>query len=203
MAGKTFGKNKIAVYLRENDQGPTVKEQLEAVRSHIQTLGLAGEVVCFLDDSDGRNAFQSMIREIGSGNFAFAICEKLECLDCVADDIEKLVLFMTEMEKSGTRFISIADHLDTFSYPSDCFLKITSAVDQAKAALRVERVRSSLRAAKSEGRAIGRPSGEHDEQILALRRSGLSIRAIAAKLGISPSTVQTALHRKAPAEAGL
>ncbi len=195
MASKMSNNRKIAIYLREVANDSVLKARLEILRDHVRTLGLHGEIVCFMDDLDGRNAFQQMMLGVRAEDYALVMCEKLESLDCVADDIERFILFVAEMERVGTRFVSVADDIDTIHFPSGGFLKITRAIDEAKASLRIERVRSSLRTAKNAGKRIGRPSGEHDKQILTLRRSGLSIRTIAAKLGISPSTVQTALRR--------
>ena len=56
----------------------------------------------------------------------------------------------------------------------------------------VERVRAGLKRARAEGKTLGRPrvSAAVEVKVVALRKQGLGMRAIARELGIGNCTVQ-------------
>ena len=56
----------------------------------------------------------------------------------------------------------------------------------------VERVKAGLKRAKAEGKTLGRPrvSAAVEAQVVALRKQGRGMRAIARELGIGNCTVQ-------------
>lgn len=74
-----------------------------------------------------------------------------------------------------------------------------SGISEFERALTAERTRSGLAAARARGKRLGRQTGDtpvqtrHRRAIRDLRASGYSIRAIADKLRISPTTVQRSL----------
>jgi DNA invertase Pin-like site-specific DNA recombinase len=68
--------------------------------------------------------------------------------------------------------------------------QIIGAMAEFERALIQERVRTGLRDARAKGRRLGRPRVDIDEaEVLAMRNSGASWRAIAKKLGVGLATV--------------
>jgi DNA invertase Pin-like site-specific DNA recombinase len=63
-------------------------------------------------------------------------------------------------------------------------------------AMIAERVRAGLRRAKDEGKQLGRPriAPKLEERILAALKAGETIRGIADKFDVNPSTVQRIKH---------
>jgi DNA invertase Pin-like site-specific DNA recombinase len=67
---------------------------------------------------------------------------------------------------------------------------IVGAIAELERSLIVERVRAGMRRAKLEGRRIGRAPLDIDrEQVVRDRRSGMSLRQVARKHGISRASV--------------
>ena len=71
---------------------------------------------------------------------------------------------------------------------------IVSAVAQLERDLIRERVSAGIRNAREHGKRLGRPkSAVASERILELKAQGLSLRQIAAKLGVGYGTVRARL----------
>jgi DNA invertase Pin-like site-specific DNA recombinase len=78
-------------------------------------------------------------------------------------------------------------------------LSVLSAVAQQERITLSERTKAGLQRAKRAGRTLGRRAVVVDlAKVERLRRDGLGLRAIAAKLGISVNTLQKARGRKYP-----
>ena len=74
---------------------------------------------------------------------------------------------------------------------------VLGAVAELERSLIAERVRAGLRNARAKGKRLGRPRKIKDaSRITQLREEGTSYRAIAAKLGVSASTVHSAERRQ-------
>lgn len=75
----------------------------------------------------------------------------------------------------------------------NCGQKYPNGYWEKKEKLRSENLSKSLRAAKARGENVGRKKIRDDKFIRALRKKGLSIRAIAKEIKMSPYTVQCSL----------
>lgn len=95
----------------------------------------------------------------------------------------------------GIGFCSVSEALDTNTPMGQAMFTIIGALGALERATTVERIKAGLEAARSKGRRIGRPLLRDDEKIFELKRHGLSIRKIAAQLGISKGSVQAALTK--------
>lgn len=69
-------------------------------------------------------------------------------------------------------------------------LTLLAAVSEFERNLLIERINSGLAQARRKGVKLGPPQGATDDQIRKLIGEGLSVRKIATKLGVSPTTVQ-------------
>ena len=93
-------------------------------------------------------------------------------------------------------FVSYQENIDTSSPLGSAIFTIISAVAQLERDIIAERVKAGLRRAKENGKQLGRPRVEVDlEQIQQMRSQGLSLRAIAKKVGVSRTTVADILRQ--------
>ena len=74
----------------------------------------------------------------------------------------------------------------------DLMLNVMGAVYQFERSMLLERQREGIQKAKQAGKYKGRPKKIDNDNILQLLQSGVSIRKVAAQLGVSVSTVQRA-----------
>jgi DNA invertase Pin-like site-specific DNA recombinase len=76
---------------------------------------------------------------------------------------------------------------------------IVGAIAELERSLITERVKAGMRRAKLEGRQIGRKPLDIDrEQVVRDRRSGMSLRQVAKKHGISKASVCRLVKENAP-----
>jgi DNA invertase Pin-like site-specific DNA recombinase len=105
-----------------------------------------------------------------------------------------LLLALEEFRSLGIQFISYQENMDTSSPLGQELFTIVSAVAQLERDLIRERVTAGIRNAQAKGKKLGRPKNAVDrEHILELKAQGLSLRQIAAKLGVGYGTVRARL----------
>lgn len=116
--------------------------------------------------------------------------------DRFARSLKHLLDALEEFRALGIDFISLTEGLDTTTPAGELLFNILGAIAQFERDLTVERVRAGIDHARRLGKRIGRPPVLIDaEPIIRLRNEGLSLRAIARKLGIPVSRVRRALER--------
>jgi DNA invertase Pin-like site-specific DNA recombinase len=117
--------------------------------------------------------------------------------------LKHLLDSLEEFHTLGTDFISLTEGIDTTTPTGQLLFGIFGAVAQFERALIVERVRAGIAHARSMGKQIGRPRVHVDaDQVIRLRREGMSLRHIGRKLDIPVSRVRRALARVASAANG-
>jgi DNA invertase Pin-like site-specific DNA recombinase len=88
-------------------------------------------------------------------------------------------------------------YLDSLGPFRDAVLAILAAIAKQERVRISERTRAGLERARSQGKQLGRPRRVVDHRkILTLRKQGLSLRQIGAKLGIGTATVMRRLQQK-------
>jgi len=115
--------------------------------------------------------------------------------DRFARSTKHLLLALEEFRSLGIQFVSYQENIDTSSPLGQALFTIVSAVAQLERDLIRERVSAGIRNARACGKHVGRPRRivNHDE-ILRLRSEGVSLRQIAAKLGVGYGTVRLRLR---------
>jgi DNA invertase Pin-like site-specific DNA recombinase len=114
--------------------------------------------------------------------------------DQFARSTKHLLLALEEFRSLGIQFISYQENIDTSSALGQALFTIVSAVAQLERDLIRERVSAGIRNAQANGKKLGRPKSAVDrERILELEAQGLSLRQIAAKLGVGYGTVRARL----------
>ena len=114
----------------------------------------------------------------------------VSAFDRVARSVRHFLEVLDELNHLGIEFISLRENIDTGGALGRAMLTIIGAIAELERSLIVERVRAGMRRAKLEGRRIGRtPLQINREQVVADRRSGMSLTEVAKKHHVSRATV--------------
>ncbi|MCI0423063.1 MAG: recombinase family protein [Acidobacteria bacterium] len=204
---------RTALYTRVSSNDQNCEMQLRELRAYAQVRGW--QIVTEFEDEgwsgtrSDRPAFKALMAEAATRKFDVVLCWKLDrfgrsLIDCLAA--------IQQLKSAGVRFIAITQGIDTDeNNPAAKFqLQVLAAAAEFERELIRERVLAGTmryrhdyesgkigkeRTSRS-GRnlAIGRPKRIFDrEQVFKLRSEGLSLRQIAAALGIGLGTVQRTL----------
>ena len=110
--------------------------------------------------------------------------------DRVARSVRHFLEVLDELSHLNIEFVSLRENIDTGGPLGRAIVVIVGAIAELEKSLIVERVRAGMRRAKLEGRRICRaPLNINREQVVRDRHSGLSLRQVAQKHGISRASV--------------
>src|SRR6201987_1589090 len=110
--------------------------------------------------------------------------------DRIARNVRHFLDVLDELNHLNIKFISMRENIDTGGPLGRALLTIIGAIAELERSLIVERVKAGMRRAKLEGRRIGRaPLNISREEVVSDRRSGMSLRQVARKHGISRASV--------------
>lgn len=151
--------NRTALYLRVStaDQKPDL--QYDGLRDYAERakLDVVGE---YLDVAvSGRREGRPQLGAL----MASARNRDLDCVlvwkfDRFARSTRHLLTALEEFDHLGVRFISVQDQIDTASPMGRAMFTIIGAMAELESSLISERVTAGMRAAKSRGKQLGRPS---------------------------------------------
>ena len=120
-------------------------------------------------------------------------------LDRLGRTVHGLVAFMAELQARGIQFRSLKDAIDTGTPAGRFFFHVMAALAEMERGLIRERTRAGLAAARARGRLGGRKplmdARRLDTARRLLRDESLSMQEIAARVGVSRSTLYRALGR--------
>lgn len=90
----------------------------------------------------------------------------------------------------GIEFCSLSEQLDTSTPAGKMVFTVLGAVAELERSLIAERVRAGLRNALAKGKRLGRPPANiSGAQVRALLETGLSLKTVSQRLGISTATI--------------
>ncbi|MES0058806.1 recombinase family protein [Mesorhizobium sp. M0041] len=122
-------------------------------------------------------------------------------LDRLARSTADLYRIVTALTDKGVAFKVLDDNLvDTTTRTGKLVMGILALIAEFETDIRKERQMEGIAKAKAEGRVGGRPKtidASMEARIAELRGSQLSIRKIAAEVGVSKASVQKILERPA------
>ena len=196
--GRSFGKimtqqkqNRTAIYARVStlDQDPGL--QLRELRSYVKSRGLhvAGE---FIDQVSGAKDDRPELNHLWQAVKARKVDTVLVWkFDRFARSTKQLIDALEEFRHLGVDFISITEQIDTSSPIGKAMFTMISAIAEFERSLISERVRAGIAKARAHGKRHGRSPIDREtvKKIKKLRSKKLSLRQIAAQLGISKDTV--------------
>ena len=191
---------RAALYARvstKNGQDP--ETQLIALRDYAQARGfhVAGEYVDvgISGSKDRRPQLDRLMTDARRRNVDTVLVARF---DRFARSTRHLVLALEEFNTLGIDFISLNESIDTSTPMGRMVFTIIGAVAELERALIRERVIMGLDRAKRQGKRLGRPKTVVSEaRIQRLSLDGLSLRKIAARVGISHTKVAEILRSEA------
>ena len=110
--------------------------------------------------------------------------------DRMARSTRHFLELLDELNHLGIEFVSFRENIDTGGPLGRAIVVIVGAIAELERNLIVERVKAGMRRAKLEGRRIGRAPLDVDrEAVVRDRQSGMSLRQVALRHGISRASV--------------
>ncbi len=118
----------------------------------------------------------------------------------MARNVSDLIKIIKTLNAKG---VSVRFHKENLLFSSDesnpiseLMLNLLGSVYEFERAMLLERQREGIAKAKAEGKYKGGKNTVDRETVLNKRNSGLSIRAVAQELKLSPATVHKIIHEK-------
>jgi DNA invertase Pin-like site-specific DNA recombinase len=111
-------------------------------------------------------------------------------IDRIARNVRHFLEVLDELNHLSIQFVSLRESIDTSGPLGRAIVVIVGAIAELERSLIVERVKAGMRRAKLEGRRIGRqPLNIDRKQVVADRKSGMSLTQVAKKHRISRASV--------------
>jgi DNA invertase Pin-like site-specific DNA recombinase len=134
-----------------------------------------------------RPALDQLLTDARRNRFEIVI---VAAFDRLARNVRHFLEVLDEFNHLGITFISLRENIDTAGPLGRAMVVIVGAIAELERSLIVERVKAGMRRAKLEGRRIGRVPLDIDrQQVVADRRSGMSLTKVANKHRISRASV--------------
>jgi DNA invertase Pin-like site-specific DNA recombinase len=147
-----------------------------------------------------RPVYEQMLRHASRGRFDVVL---VDSLDCFARSLAELSVAVASLYQLGIRFVAANEDvdIDPETPESRAFLSAMAVLVNAGEKMISRSVREGVTNAKGKGVHCGRPRHSFPiAQALRLRKLGLSIRAVAARLRLPASTVVAALKDRSKSE---
>lgn len=190
---------RVALYLRVSTDGQTTENQR---RELIQVVERAGwQVVEVYEDAGisgakgraDRPAFDRLHKDAVRRRFDLVMAWSV---DRLGRSLRDLVNFLHELQGIGIDLYLHKQALDTTTPSGKAMFGMLGVFSEFERAMIQERVKAGMARAKAHGTESGRPIGRprsvdarKRKAVLAGRKAGLSVRAIAKKVGLSTGTV--------------
>ena len=181
-------------YARVSTTGQTTENQIqeiEAVGFQVEPRRIVTETISGSTAIAQRRGFSKLMDRLEAGDVL--IVTKLDRLGRDAIDVSSTVKALAGM---GVRVHCLAlGGVDLTSSAGTMTMNVLNAVAQFERDLLIERTQSGLNRAKAEGKTLGRPATLSERQKQAVRdelAAGVSVSALARKLGTSRQTVMRA-----------
>ena len=185
---------RAAIYARvsTNLQHPEV--QVDPLRNYCEHRGftVVGEFVDkgWSGAKASRPQLNKMLEAVRRRDVDVVVCAKL---DRLARSVRHLIELTEEFQALGAHLVVTDQAIDTSTPSGRLLFHVLSSIAEFERDLIVERIHAGLRAARRRGAKLGRPRAVRDPKLLGrirrLRKSGHSLRQIAALVDINSSIV--------------
>jgi len=154
--------------------------QLTSVREYVDT-GVSGT-------KDSRPQLNELMNDVRKRKLDAVIVWRF---DRFARSTKHLLSALEEFRSLGVGFISYQENIETGTALGQALFTIFAAVAELERNLICERVSAGIRNARAKGKRLGRPRQCVDlDRIEEMQASGMSLRQIAATLGVGYGTVR-------------
>ncbi len=181
---------RVGIYARVSTNRQCPESQLLLLREYATARGfeIVSEYVDVISGStDSRPELARLMADAAKRRLDAVAVWKF---DRFARSTRHLVTALEQFNALGVDFISLSESIDTSTPMGKMVFTVLAAVAELELSLIRERVVMGLERAKAQGKQLGRPMIEaNEEQLLTLSEQGLSSRQIAKQLSLSPSTV--------------
>jgi DNA invertase Pin-like site-specific DNA recombinase len=190
---------RAVLYLRVSTQVQTTANQDRELRHVAERAGW--EIIHVYKDHgvsgskgrDKRPAFDALHKAAVRREFDVVMAWSV---DRLGRSLQDLIGFLSEVHAAGVDLFLHQQGLDTTTPGGKALFQMMGVFAEFERSMIQERVRAGLRRAKEEGKQLGRPRIEADKEarilaaLKARKETGDSVRKIAARFGVDPSTVQ-------------
>jgi DNA invertase Pin-like site-specific DNA recombinase len=186
---------RVALYARVSTDGQSVENQLRELEAVASKDGW--EIVeRFVDRGisgakgrEGRPAFDKLCKGIVRREFDVVAAWSV---DRLGRSLQDLVAFLNELHSNHANLYLHKQGIDTTTPGGKLLFQMLGVFAEFERSMIVERVKAGLKRARAEGRVLGRPrvGAAVEAKVVALRKQGRGMRAIARELGIGNCTVQ-------------
>jgi DNA invertase Pin-like site-specific DNA recombinase len=190
---------RVALYARVSTREQSPDLQLDALRALAAQRGweIAG---AYIDHGVSgtkakRPELDRLMQDTHAGRCDIVAVWKF---DRFARSTQHLVTALNDFRTRNVEFVSVQDGIDTSTAAGRMVFGVIASLAEFERELIVDRVRAGLAAARRRGRRGGRPQARVDiGRALERRAAGVSLRDVAAELGIGVATLSRALaeHR--------
>lgn len=186
---------KAAIYARVStrDKGQDNENQLRELRAFAERKGYTIYKE-YTDQDSGGNAeraqFKQLFQDAHQRRFDVVVFWALDRFS--REGVTETLNYLQRLAVSGVQFLSFTEqYLDSTGIFKDAIIGILAAIAKQEKVRLGERTKAGLAKAVSQGKVLGRPGVAFEKQahVLRLKATGISNRAIATALSLSPSTV--------------
>ncbi|MBC6698861.1 recombinase family protein [Hymenobacter puniceus] len=186
---------KAAIYARVStrDKGQDNENQLRELRAFAERLGYTIYKE-YLDTESGGKAnrpqFQQLFTDAHQRRFDVVLFWALDRFS--REGVIETLNHLQRLSHAGVQFKSYSEqYLDSTGMFKEAIVSILATIAKQERVRLGERTKAGLAKAVAKGATLGRPGVDTEKQVhvLRLKATGISNRAIATALGLSPSTV--------------
>lgn len=186
---------RAAIYLRvSTDHQSTELQKIEIIR-FIESKNW--QITCIYEDhlsgsTVQRPGLQALLKDARAKKFNVIVTYRL---DRFFRSLKDLLITLHELQEIGIDFVSIREQIDLTTSIGRLMVHLLGAIGQFERELLNSRINAGLANAKRKGIRLGRPQTVNRDDVLILRRQGLSLFQIAKKLNCSKSAVHKTLSQ--------
>ncbi len=189
---------KAAIYARVSTSGQTVENQvreLKAVAAKsgwdvVQTFSDAG--ISGKNGRDKRPQLDALLKAVTRREVDIVL---VWAVDRLGRSLQDLLSILQEIHGAGADLFIHQQAIDTTTPAGKALFGMLGVFAEFERSMIQERIHAGLNRARAAGKQLGRPGLEQGkaDMIVGLREQGVSLRKIAAQVGVSLSTVQRVL----------
>ena len=185
---------RVAIYTRISTAEQKADLQTDELTEYAawrkwEVAGVYGDTISGIKDK--RPALDRLLADVRQGKVDVVLCWRF---DRFARSTSHLLRALEEFSALGVEFVSTKDNIDTSTPTGKLTFTILAAVAELERSTIKERCDAGRKAAKRRGVRFGRPAVQINvEKIHDLRKSGLSLRDIGQRIGISHELVRQSL----------